>query len=824
MQKEGSRQDYDLVGSYDNQRITTINAERTVNLFEYMDPQGKRPKVLLPTAGLVDTQLNFSTETMGSRAAFVFNNSKTGTQEIYLVYGSSVFRVTGSTDALTTSKIGTFTILVNNIPEVTTTTGYVGVDANQYQIIFVDGVAGWIWDTNSETWRQITDTGFPTKPIDVCYLDGFFVIANGNTNNFQLSAINQGMVWSGGSATFTANAATDILTLSTSSANFATGVPVTLTRRTVAVTFTADAATDIFTLNAANIDFPTGTAVKFKAVGTLPSPLNATDVYYTIAVSSSSASPGTIMVATTLANAMAGVAIDLTTNGAGKNTVFPVSTFTGDAGLDLLTLNTSNADFQTGTSLKFSTTGTLPNPLNTTDTFYSIAVSPTSTIGGTIRVATTYANAIAGTYIDLTTNGTPTNSVVSSSSLPAPLTTTTTYYVIRLGTGSNNDPTDPGKIKLALSYEDAIVGTAIDITTNGAPINTITVSGQLQLGSITSHPGTIVACRTLHRRIFFFSQNYTEVWENAGLGANLPFRRNNSLLMEVGTPAIASVQVGFDRMFFLAQDNDGLAGIMEVRGTESLLVSNRALEYQLSQYALTPGVGVNDAWGILIKENGLIFYRLNFTHANHTFVLNVSMSTAESPKWHEEETLEFNRHPAQTHAYFGGVNYYGDYAKPLFYTVDDTVSTNNGEAIRRMRIGRQMTPEGYNRLRIDRFQVDLLQGAEDILSLEDIDLWTEDSITITTESKIDIILETQEAISSDNNPVVFLQISRDGGQTFGNHLIAKMGKVGERTYRTVWRKLGTTPRGQGFVPKIEFYNNIPFVVLGASWDFENMPE
>jgi hypothetical protein len=614
------RKDYDLVGSYDNQRVSTINAERTVNLFEYLDPDGKRPKVLLSTAGLVDADLNFGSETGGSRATFVFNDA------IYQVYGSSVFRTTGTTGALSTSLIGSLS----------TTVGYVGVDANTYQVIFVDGQEGWIWDINASTFVQITDTGFPSKPIDVCYLDGFFLVANGDTNTFQLSLINQGMVWSGGTGTFTADAGTDILTLSISNANFATGVPITV-----------------------------------------------------------------------------------------------------------------------------STTGTLPTPL------------------------------VAGT----------------------------TYYVIRVGSSTTN----PGTIKLATSYANAIAGTAIDITLAGAPTNTILVSGQVQLGSITSHPGTIVACRTLHRRIFLFSQNFCEVWENAGLGTNLPFRRNNSLLMEVGTPALGSVSVGFDRMFFLAQDKDGLAGVMEVKGTESVLVSNRALDFQLAQYAADPDTGVADARGILIKENGLIFYRLNFTLANHTFVLNVSMSTAESLKWHEEEVLNGDRHPAQTHAYFDGVNYYGAYNKPKFYIVADQVSTNDGETIRRMRIGRQMSPEGYNRLRVDRFQVDLLQGALDIQQLIDIDLAAEDEETITTEASEDIILDQQIDIGG-GQPTVFLAISKDGGQTYGNYLHATMGKIGERTHRTVWRKLGTTPRGQGFIPKIEFFNEIPFVVLGAAWDFDVLPE
>ena len=710
--------DYDFIGSYDNQRVTSISAERTVNMFEYMDPQGKRPKTLLSTAGLVNAGLDFGAEMGGARAAFVFNNS------IFQVYGNSVFRTTGSTGLLSTTKIGTLT----------TSAGYVGVDANTFQVIFVDGQEGWIWDINANTFVQITDTGFPANPIDVCYLDGFFLVANGGTNTFQLSSINQGMVWSGGSTTtpsgtFTADSTTDILTLSVSNANFATGIPVTV-----------------------------------------------------------SSSGGT-------------------------------ATFTADSGTEILTLTTDNSKFQTGAAVTFTTTGTLPNPLVIATTYYAIAISAITIIPGTIKVALTYADAIAGTAINLTTNGTPTNTITSPGTLPDPLVETTTYYVIRVGASTTN----PGTIKLATSYDNAIANTPIDITTNGAPINSIAVTGQLQLGSITSHPGNIVACRTLHRRIFLFSENYTEVWENAGLGTNLPFRRNNSLLMEVGTPALGSVSVGFDRMFFLAQDKDGLAGVMGVAGTESNLISNRALDFQLAQYAADPDTGVADARGVLIKENGLIFYRLNFTLANHTFVYNMSMSSAESPKWHEEEVLNGDRHLAQTHAYFDGVNYYGDYQDAIFYIVADDVSTNNGEAIRRMRIGKQMSPDGYDRLRVDRFQLDLLQGQMDLDQIIALPLWTENQQDILTESGV-VIEAEQEITTTGGNPHVYLSISKDGGQTYGNFLQAPMGKIGERTFRTVWRKLGTTPRGQGFTPKIEFFNDISFVILGAAWAFEDLPE
>jgi len=51
-----------------------------------------------------------------------------------------------------------------------------------------------------------------------------------------------------------------------------------------------------------------------------------------------------------------------------------------------------------------------------------------------------------------------------------------------------------------------------------------------------------------------------------------------------------------------------------------------------------------------------------------------------------------------------------------------------------------------------------------------------------------------------------------------------MGQIGQRTFRTLLRKLGTTKRGQAFVTKYEFYDQIPIIILGASWCMELLPE
>ncbi len=372
-------------------------------------------------------------------------------------------------------------------------------------------------------------------------------------------------------------------------------------------------------------------------------------------------------------------------------------------------------------------------------------------------------------------------------------------------------------------------GAAITFSTTGTPPIFISNGGQLQQGAITSHPGTIVACRTLHRRLFLFSQFFTETWVNAGAGTNLPFRRDNSVLIEYGTPAIGSIATGFDRMIFLSQDRDGLGSIMEVGGTVAFPISTKALDFQLAQYAQDPTKGVADARAFFVKENGLIFYRLNFTLANHTFVFSQSMSEEENYRWHEEEVLNGNRHPAQVHFYINGNNYVGHYAKPILYLLDDSLFTNDGEPIRRMRISKSVTPAGYQRTRIDRFQLDLVQGTIAMLENDipmDLDLLAEDGMIITTEDLINIILNqgaTNFTVSS-TPPEVFLSISKDGGNSYGFLIQSPMGRIGQRSFRTVWRKLGVIPRGQGFVVKLEFFDEIPFIILGAAWGYEVLPE
>lgn len=85
------------------------------------------------------------------------------------------------------------------------------------------------------------------------------------------------------------------------------------------------------------------------------------------------------------------------------------ATFTADAGTDIMTYTSTTSlpsNLLTGTRCRCTTTTTLPAPLATATDYYLIKVTD-----GTYKLATSYANAIAGTAIDITDAGTGTHTL-----------------------------------------------------------------------------------------------------------------------------------------------------------------------------------------------------------------------------------------------------------------------------------------------------------------------------------------------------------------------------------------------------------------------------
>lgn len=167
--------------------------------------------------------------------------------------------------------------------------------------------------------------------------------------------------------------------------------------------------------------FNTGTNLTFQAVkdttanaGAMPHGGNVQPTYYKYLLSAAAVSAAATVVPGTLALVdVVGfyrlTSVTTTTAQATTNTLGQSDTFTADAGSDLCTwTSTANipSNLLTGTRVRLTTTTTLPGGLATATDYYFIRMSDT-----TFELATSYANAIAGTQINITDAGTGTHTV-----------------------------------------------------------------------------------------------------------------------------------------------------------------------------------------------------------------------------------------------------------------------------------------------------------------------------------------------------------------------------------------------------------------------------
>lgn len=166
---------FDAVGGYNKETTVRFDPQDTLNWYVIADKQAKKPLALAPTPGIHFASQPQMNNTV--RALFQLGDY------MYAVVGSNVFKYASD---LTNDLIGV----------IGTLTGYVSITSNNAnQICFIDGNAGYIYNTSTDTFSQITATYFPTNPLNVVYLDGYFVVPQGGSTQYSISAPNNGLEW-----------------------------------------------------------------------------------------------------------------------------------------------------------------------------------------------------------------------------------------------------------------------------------------------------------------------------------------------------------------------------------------------------------------------------------------------------------------------------------------------------------------------------------------------------------------------------------------------------------------------------------------------------
>lgn len=169
----------------DQSRSLPLNAQRLVNFFTEKQPQGAKSQT--PLFGAPGMSAFAHTGLGAVRGSWVVSDPNAGHDVPYVVAGTSLYQINAD---------GTNSLIGTGIAG----SGIVSMSDNGSQLCIVNGVSGWILDTNpispTHGFQQITSTNFyPANTVS--FFDGYFVFDRVGTNEFFISALYDGTSYNG---------------------------------------------------------------------------------------------------------------------------------------------------------------------------------------------------------------------------------------------------------------------------------------------------------------------------------------------------------------------------------------------------------------------------------------------------------------------------------------------------------------------------------------------------------------------------------------------------------------------------------------------------
>ena len=302
----------------------------------------------------------------------------------------------------------------------------------------------------------------------------------------------------------------------------------------------------------------------------------------------------------------------------------------------------------------------------------------------------------------------------------------------------------------------------------------------LDFASAEGSPDGLVAVNVDHREAWLFGTDSIEVWYDAGQ-TDFPLTRIQGAFNEIGCVAAFSIAKLDNGLFWLGTDARGQGIVYRANGYTGVRVSTHAIEYAIAQYG-----NISNAIAYTYQQEGHAFYVLTFPSANATWVYDVATQA-----WHERAGWDtslgqFTRHRSNCQCNFGGNTVVGDYENGNIYTLDLNVYADNGGIQKWLRSWRAL-PTGQNNLK---------RTAQHSLQLD-------------CESGTGLIT------GQGSDPEIMLRWSDDGGHTWSNEHLSKMGKIGEYYRRVFWRRLGMTLKLRDRVYEVSMTDPVKTAIMGA---------
>lgn len=298
----------------------------------------------------------------------------------------------------------------------------------------------------------------------------------------------------------------------------------------------------------------------------------------------------------------------------------------------------------------------------------------------------------------------------------------------------------------------------------------------LDFATANNSPDKLVGQITTSNVIVYMGQTSGEIWQLDPVATDFAFERNNGATLEVGLMSAFTVKELDNSVFWLGQDERGGGTVYKMQGFSPVRVSTMAVE-QVIQQSIQDGNDITKACAYTYQQDGHSFYCLQVPGLDTTWVYD-----AASQEWHERAELIdglYAQHRGNYHAYCYGLHLItGD--DDAIYAYDPNANTNAGDPLVRDRVSPHYATPQLERNFFNIFELDCTVGY---------------------------------GKAGQDNAVVQLRYSNDGGFSWSSWRTAPLGAVGQRLTRARFTRCGSA---RDRVWEVRCTDDTPFAIIAAN--------
>lgn len=295
----------------------------------------------------------------------------------------------------------------------------------------------------------------------------------------------------------------------------------------------------------------------------------------------------------------------------------------------------------------------------------------------------------------------------------------------------------------------------------------------VQINFTGAAPGALQAGIADHSVLVLLGDVYGEFWQDTG-SPDFPYAVIPGSAQEFGLGAPFSLCKFDNSLAGLFKNKMGEVNISRMAGFRLQQISSLELDAIINDRSIYTTVSDATAYGYML--GGHPMYQINFPTVGKTWEFD-----AASKAWGERQATDGTRYWGNKFAAFQNRKLVSDYRNGNIYEISTSTFSDNGSSI-----------------------------PMEVVSKH---IWSDDKYIGIEQIQIDVQAGVGLSSGQGVNPLLDLQVSKDGGNTFTSVGYASVGALGQYTQRVIWRSLGSA---RDWVLKLRITDPVKRIVTGAT--------